>query len=306
MNNYLNLGPRDAACDINMEHTDFAELDLTEIDNIAQQLEWESLTSIDPLTTQFHGQYTNQEPIDSNLIMEHYLPSEYHQWSTPEASLEPSPQGSPHTSTAASVLETPPMPDYELPADWAAAWDMNTLGMFPDLLDFPLDAELQWPTVDDPCLTGDLGSLPTWEETLQYQQHKENPLSSVIPQSTASAISSSSTNSTSPAENSSEGTFTCSFCSFTATSITKLKTHTNKHTRPFRCTALSCDYATAEKKSLKRHVLAKAKWDEEHRVAAEALGVREVKYRCTKVGCEYVTIREDNLQRHVAKCSGKG
>lgn len=305
MENHLNLGPRDAARDdINMEHTDFTELDLTEIDNIAQQLEWENLNSIDPMTTQFRGQYINQEYIDPSVTMEHYLPSEYHQYGTPETSLEPSPQGSPDTSTATSVLETPPKPDYELPADWAATWDMNTLGMFPDLLDFPLDTDIQCPIMDDLWLNGDLGSIPMWDETLQYQQPKENAFSSEVLFNVA--ISSSLTTSTSPAETASGDTFTCSFCSFTATSITKLKTHTNKHTRPFRCTAPSCDYATAEKKSLQRHVLAKAKWDEEHRVAAENLGVREVKYRCTKVGCEYTTIREDNLRRHVAKCPGRG
>lgn len=305
MDNYLNLGPRDAAHDdISMEHTDFTELNLAEIDNIAQQLEWENLTNIDPMTTQFLGQYINQEHIDPSLTMEHYLPSECHQYSTSETSLEQSTQGSPGTSTATSVLETPPMPDYDLPVDWAATWDMNTLGMFPDLLDFPLDTDIQCPIMDDLWLNGDLGSVPMWDETLQYQQPKENPFSSEVPHN--DAIPSSSTTSTSPAETGSEDIFTCSFCSFTATSITKFKTHINKHTRPFRCTAPSCDYATAEKKSLQRHVLAKAKWDEGHRVAAETLGVKEVKYRCPRAGCEYATIREDNLRRHVAKCPGKG
>lgn len=305
MEKYLDLGPRDAARDdISMEHTEFAEVDLAEIDNIAQHLEWENLTSIDLMTTQFRGQYINQEHIDPSLTMETYLPPDDHQYSTSKTSWEPSPQGSPNTSTAASVLETPPMPDYELPADWAATWDMNTLGMFPDLLDFPLDTNIQWPTMDDFCLHGDLGSVPMWVETLQYQQPKENPFSSEVPHNVT--IPSSSTTSTSPADTTSEDTFTCSFCPFTATSITKLKTHTNKHTRPFRCTAPGCDYATAEKKSLQRHVLAKAKWDEGHRVAAETLGVKEVKYRCSKEGCEYATIREDNLRRHVVKCPGKG
>lgn len=304
MEDYLNLGPRSAAQDsISMEHPDFTDLDLTELDNIARQLEWDNLNAIDTMTTHFSEQSTSQQDINSNLTMEQDFSSHYHQYHTSKTFLYPPGHGSPDTSTAASVLDTPPMPDFELPADWTATWGMDTLDMNLTLSDFQLDTELQWPTMDSSWFSGGLGSVDTWTEPLQYQQPKESALSYDLPHDIT--ISTSSTTSTSPAETTSEGTFTCSFCSFTATSITKLKTHTNKHTRPFRCTAPSCDYATAEKKSLQRHVLAKAKWDEGHRIAAETLGVREVKYRCPGVGCEYVTIREDNLRRHVAKCPAK-
>ncbi|KKY39001.1 putative c2h2 transcription [Diaporthe ampelina] len=79
--------------------------------------------------------------------------------------------------------------------------------------------------------------------------------------------------------------------------------HTNKHTKPFRCTAEGCDYATAEKKSLQRHLLARSKWDEEHRAAAQSEGVRQVRHRCPRPGCTYATVREDNLKRHISTCA---
>lgn len=304
MKDHLTLGPRNAAQDsISMEHTDFTELDLSELDNIARQLEWDNLTAFDTMTTHFSEQSTNQQVINLDLTMEQCFSSHYHQYTASEASFGPLAHGSPDTSTAASVLDTPPMPDFELPTGWATTWDMDTLAMNSSLSDFQLDTELQWPTMENSWLSQDLDSGAIWNQPLQYQQPKEKTFFSEVPKD--AVIASSSTTSTSPAVTTPEDTFTCSFCSFTATTITKLKTHTNKHTRPFRCTAPDCDYATAEKKSLQRHLLAKAKWDEGHRVAAETLGVKEVKYRCPGVGCEYVTIREDNLRRHVAKCPAK-
>lgn len=96
--------------------------------------------------------------------------------------------------------------------------------------------------------------------------------------------------------------FTCTYCQATFTDKTKLKVHTNKHTKPFRCTAPGCDYATAEKKSLQRHLLARSKWDEDHRLAAQNQGVKNIRHCCPREGCTYSTIREDNLKRHIATC----
>lgn len=96
---------------------------------------------------------------------------------------------------------------------------------------------------------------------------------------------------------------TCSRCGATFNDKTKLRVHTNKHTKPFRCTAEGCDYATAEKKSLQRHLLARSKWDEEHRAAAQSEGVRQVRHRCPRPGCTYATVREDNLKRHISTCA---
>ncbi|KAF3771387.1 hypothetical protein M406DRAFT_320792 [Cryphonectria parasitica EP155] len=102
---------------------------------------------------------------------------------------------------------------------------------------------------------------------------------------------------------SAEAPFDCPYCHRSFADKTKFKIHTNKHTKPFRCSAACCDYAAAEKKSLQRHLLAKSKWDEEHRRAAQSQGVENIKHRCPKQGCTYSTIREDNLKRHMSKCT---
>lgn len=302
MENYRNLGPQEAARnDITMENADFIEMDPTELDHIARQVEWEILTSINTTTAQFGEDDAAQQHIILYTAMEPMIFPPGHEYDISDPIIAQPLFGSPDTSTTASILETPPMPNYELPADWAATWDMNALDMMPAILDFPLDTALDLPTMDDSWLKMELGSAAASEETLQSQLPKAPASSAQINQTTAASPAA-----TNPAADTPSEGFTCSFCPFTATSITKLKTHTNKHTLPFRCTAPGCAYATAEKKSLERHVLAKAKWDEGHRVVAERLGLKGVKYRCTGVGCEYVTIRGDNLRRHVAKCPAMG
>jgi hypothetical protein len=97
---------------------------------------------------------------------------------------------------------------------------------------------------------------------------------------------------------------TCPHCGAAFSEKTKLRVHTNKHTKPFRCTATGCPYATAEKKSLQRHLLARSKWDEAHRAAAQDQGVRGLGggHHCSRVGCTYATVREDNLKRHMNTC----
>lgn len=326
MKNHLNLGPHYAAArhDTDMENTDFTEMELAELDRIAQQLEWDVLTDIDTttITHTCEHQYTHIIPGDATVeeptVLYSHSPHENY-FTVEETITEPPFLGSPdETSTTTSLLETPPMPNHELPADWAAAWDFDdalSMNMIPGFLDFPLDMALEWPVIPTVNVWADNGSnsaaAPIWGG--QCSEDNNAPQSDympAVPEHPAETRLLSATTTTSPAatfespksQATIEQHLTCSFCPFTTASITKLKTHTNKHTRPFRCTAPECDYATAEKKSLQRHVLAKAKWDDGHRVAAEGLGVREVKYRCVGAGCGYVTIREDNLRRHVAKC----
>lgn len=96
--------------------------------------------------------------------------------------------------------------------------------------------------------------------------------------------------------------WTCPICKATFADKTKLKVHTNKHTKPFRCSAAGCDYSTAEKKSLQRHLLARSKRDEEHRLATQESGLKGVSYRCCRSGCTYSTFRDDNFKRHLMTC----
>lgn len=99
----------------------------------------------------------------------------------------------------------------------------------------------------------------------------------------------------------------CPECGTTHANKTKLSIHINtKHTKPFRCAAAGCAYATGEKKSWQRHLVAKAKWDEAHRVVADREGLVAAQYQCGTPGCTYVTLRGDNFKRHVRKCGGGG
>lgn len=122
---------------------------------------------------------------------------------------------------------------------------------------------------------------------------------------TPSSISLSRSATSTPSSSTSSSKYTCSHCGAPFPDITKLKVHTNKHTKPFRCTVPGCDGAFAEKKSLQRHLLAKAKWDDDHRLALESHGVKEIRHACPHAerGCTYTTIREDNLKRHISTCS---
>lgn len=110
---------------------------------------------------------------------------------------------------------------------------------------------------------------------------------------------------------SSSSKYSCPHCDLPSfANKTKLKVHINKHTKPFRCTASECtNNAFAEKKTLHRHIRAAAKWDGNHRLAAERQGVQlggeGVEFACPNAGrgCTYTTIRDDNLKRHISTCS---
>lgn len=159
----------------------------------------------------------------------------------------------------------------------------------------------------------------SWDEYLPYNHSSNHQNPSNIPATTPTGLeastpeflstsqcsSSSSPSSFSTASPSPTNNLTCAHCAATFTDKTKLKIHTNKHTKPFRCTATGCDYATAEKKTLERHVIAKARWDGHHQAAADAAGVREMRRRCPNAvrGCTYVTSRKDNLGRHISTCT---
>ncbi|KAJ4388607.1 hypothetical protein N0V93_006065 [Gnomoniopsis smithogilvyi] len=302
MEDYLSMEPQTSAHDnINIEDTTIHGMDLAQIKHLARQIEWDMLNGIDtPAFHNFEDDATTQHIMQST-VMESSLSSYSHEDGSSDTTIEPMLFGSPDTSTPVSILESPTMTDYVLPVDLVATWDTHALDMMSPLLDFTFGTAPEWPLMDNSWLNEELASAAASGEVLQYQLPKA-PTSFADTNQNAAASAAPISSASEPAS----ADFTCSICSFTAASNTKLKTHINKHTLPFRCTAPRCTYAAAEKKSLQRHLLAQAKWDESHRVAAKRCGVKEVTYSCTGAGCEYVTIREDNLSRHVAKCPAVG
>lgn len=231
---------------------------------------------------------------------------------------------SPPSLTTGSLTESPLSLQYDFSLDMSS-FDDSVPMMFPDLTEVSLD-DLQWPmdtlhwTAAGPMC--DAFSLSPPDDGLQnddsFQDHAQ-PFPANLPgRSSASGTSPSraegspympvvtlpSAHASSSSSSSSE-TLACPYCGVVLADRTKLKLHTNKHTKPFRCAAPRCAYATAEKKSLQRHMVAKARWDEDHRAAADTCGVREVRHFCPNArrGCTYATIREDNLKRHVSTCT---
>lgn len=250
-----------------------------------------------------------------------------HQWTLQDSPTRTTTTTPSFTTTGTSMTESPLMPEYEFPADWAAGPllsgddDNNAARMIllPDQAGIPLDNSFEWSMLGLEWTNACDGSgWSCWEEqgpqddeSSPQREHANSSLTPAVSLLLASidntvvesphpSSPSATTTSSSPAD-----TLVCAHCSAAFTDRTKLKIHSNKHTKPFRCTAPCCDYATAEKKSLQRHLGAKARWDEDHRLAAEAYGVREVKHRCTNAsrGCTYTTIRDDNLKRHAATCT---
>lgn len=296
MENHQNLGPLYAAHhhSDNMEHT---EPNLMRTD-LVSQLEWEILfgDANNTMDTQTYPSPFHEHPEEIHFPEPETVPS----------SLAQSLQASPATMTD-SILETPPMPDYELPPDLVALWSDEAWDSIPDFETlYPLDTSFDWPLpetwmgngLDCSASTVPTGSI--WDDS--FPQMADSPNLNLTLPLPAPPPPAASPESSAKIEKPTTDTHSCATCAATFTSITKLNTHTYKHTKPFRCTAPDCDYAGAEKKSLQRHVAARAKWDEGHRVAAEGLGVKDRRYRCERVGCEYVTIREDNLRRHATTC----
>lgn len=290
-------------------------IDQAQIDQVLRDMEWEA--QINATEEDFDLPNTNHT---------HYCPLSG--YTTIEECVAPiSRQASPGSLTTGSTNPSPlvPLLDYDLGFDIPVTIG-NSQPMC--LKDMALPVELQddrpaealgfaqdfdLPAFSGPASCSDnvasfspvsgnaLRQPPTWDAlTMQYytcnitldagpSASSDPPISSGIFEAPSSATRQKSH-------------LACPHCSDTFADKTKLKVHTNKHTKPFRCSADGCDYSTAEKKSLKRHLLAKLKWDDEHRLAAQNYGLREVKYRCSNSGCTYSTIREDNLKRHMTTC----
>lgn len=276
------------------------DIDPSEIQQMLQQIQWEQ-TINEQIFAGPEYNTTNFDPSLSPL----------------------SGYASPSSMTTGSTNQSPVVPllDYDMSFPVASSTD-DLESLFPELMDHPINMHPDWagatpegysgpfPTSDDAQskvssmypMDSQLYPTAAPETTLYnnnttfgpYPTSQPPPATAQTPQPTPPSSSSQTTTNTD---------LTCSYCGATFTDKTKLKVHTNKHTKPFRCTAADCDYATAEKKSLQRHLLAKSKWDEEHRAAAQSEGVRQVKHRCPREGCTYSTIREDNLKRHINTCA---
>lgn len=81
--------------------------------------------------------------------------------------------------------------------------------------------------------------------------------------------------------------------------------HTKKHTKPHKCRVAGCGYSAAEKKSLERHVVSRAKWDADH--ARVLLPGAASEYACrVDPRCTYASCREDNRNRHEKRCPLRG
>ncbi|KUI54657.1 Zinc finger X-linked protein ZXDB [Cytospora mali] len=294
-------------------------IDQAQIDQVLREIEWEAQT---------HP--TGADYAVPNTINTHYtnLPGyvAFEDHFSPPSRLE-----SPGSMTTGSTNPSPlvPLLDYDFGFDSASAKDHTQL-ILPDLISYPVTMQGEWPAVglgdaqdfDMTAFSGSTASLgsgtslpslledalqqtpPAWDALNtnycpRYIYNTEPGPSTPAPVNPpAPSCVSESPSSTSQQK----PLLACPHCPITFTDKTKLKIHTNKHTKPFRCSAAGCDYSTAEKKSLQRHLLAKSKWDEEHRIAAHNYGLRDVKYRCSREGCTYSTIREDNLKRHMTTC----
>lgn len=292
-----------------------AALDLTnqaQIDQVLREMEWET--------------YLNTTTADiglPNTDQMHY--SQMSDNTTFEDILSQSELTSPGSMTTGSTNPSPlvPLLDYDLGLDTAAI-TADAYPIFPELMAFPVGVQDDWmtggvvPDFDLSALCGPTSCsesaapiTPTSGILLQQDPvwkalTMENDTFSTVPgpgcPTSSNPPAPSGVCDSGPSTSHEKSKLTCPYCTATFTDKTKLKLHTNKHTKPFRCSAAGCDYASAEKKSLQRHLLAKSKWDEEHRLAAQDYGLEGVKYRCPRAGCTYSTIREDNLKRHLTTC----
>lgn len=291
-------------------------LDQAQIDQVLREIEWEA--HINTMGADFGFSDTN-----------HTRYTHLSGYTAFDGQVSPSSGlGSPGTMTTGSTNPSPlaPLLDYDLGIDTTASTIDDSQLIFPELMTYPVDIQDDWPSeclgdAPDFDLAAFSGSAPCLETTASFPYLSEDspqqtstwdaftiadytyhttPDSRVLGFSKPAVPSCVSASPSSTSQQKSH--LTCPYCSAAFTDKAKLKIHTNKHTKPFKCSAAGCDYSTAEKKSLQRHLLAKSKWDEEHRLAAHEYGLSDVKYRCSKEGCTYSTIREDNLKRHMTTC----
>ncbi|KAK7740909.1 hypothetical protein SLS53_004972 [Cytospora paraplurivora] len=285
-------------------------MDQAQIDQFQRELDWQAYMSA-----------TGADSAILNTNHTHY-PHSSDYTGAEDYSLPSSGLASPGSMTTGSTNPSPMVPplDYDLSldtalimgdarficsdlmeypqGDWPAGGLTDALDFDPAIFSGPeacLDNTISFASVSGNTLQPDLDG-PT---TVGYM-HQENPDLSAPTCSNSSTLPGVSESPSSTSQQ--KAHLTCPYCTATFTDKTKHKIHINKHTKPFRCSAAGCDYSTAEKKSLQRHLLAKSKWDEEHRVAAQDYGLKDVKYRCSRHGCTYSTIREDNLKRHMTTC----
>lgn len=303
MDTYFNLGPQKLA---------LTNVEFDEIDQILLQMELEnSLAS--PRTADLVDIAPFNSPEDMFIEDMAFQPSTSLSQSFLDSPLAPS-------LTTSSISESPLMLDYDsdLPSDFSPNND-GPWAILPSIMDFPATIPFDWSTPSqswpDSQVSHDVCGV-TWDKHLHgddHPPHKMQPSSALattqitdVAMTALAAVSPPAiTSASTPALESRpvKHTLTCSYCNASFVDKTKLKIHTNKHTKPFRCYAAECGYANAEKKSLHRHLLAKSKWDEDHRLAADTYGVKETKHRCPQQGCTYSTIREDNLRRHIISCT---
>lgn len=280
------------------------DIDQSEIEQMLQQIQWEQSIEQQTFAAQEY-ETTNFDPTLSPL----------------------SGYASPSSMTTASTNQSPPVPflDYDMTLPVASSTD-DPETLFPELIDHSIIMDPAWvgstpEGYSGPFITSNdaqpkVSSLYSMDSQLYPTAAPDSTIydsflalstyeTTQLPPTTAKASQATPSSSLPSPQKAATTTndHTCSHCGATFTDKTKLKVHTNKHTKPFRCTAARCDYATAEKKSLQRHLLAKSKWDEEHRLAARSEGVKQVKHRCPRPGCTYATVREDNLKRHMNTCA---
>ncbi|ROW09253.1 hypothetical protein VPNG_05810 [Cytospora leucostoma] len=288
-------------------------MDQAQIDQFQRELDWQAYMSA-----------TGADFVIQNTNHTHYTHSSDYTGAE-DYSLPSSGLASPGSMTTGSTNPSPMVPplDYDLSFDTALITGDTQL-IFPDLMEYPLEVQGDWPAEGltdaldfDPaifsgpeaCLNNTISFAsasgdtlqPGWDgPTMDDYMHQATPDLSAPACSNPPTLTGISESPSSTSQQ--KAHLTCPYCTVTCTDKTKHKIHINKHTKPFRCSATGCDYSTAEKKSLQRHLLAKSKWDEEHRVAAQDYGLKDVKYRCSRHGCTYSTIREDNLKRHMTTC----
>lgn len=282
------------------------DIDQSEIEEMMQQIQWEQSMS----------QATIAEPDYDTTSF--------------DPNLSPlSGYASPSSMTTGSTNQSPlvPLLDYDMSYPMAPALD-DPESLFPELMDYSINMDPAWmgcppegftdpfSTLDDDQakltssypLDGQLYMTAEPDQTTYMSNPTPSTyLPTLQPQAPTTPSTSQPTTQKTPTETdkSTNNDLTCSHCGATFTEKTKLKVHTNKHTKPFRCTAAGCDYAAAEKKSLHRHLQGKSDWDEEHRAAARRGGVPLVKHRCPREGCTYATFRDDNLKRHMNTCAAQ-
>lgn len=288
------------------------DIDPAEIEEMLQQIQWE-------------------QPLDQQFL----AAPEYDTTNLDPSLSPPSGYASPTSMTTGSTNQSPLVPflDYDMSYPMGPS-TQDPENLFPELMDHTINMNTDWVGSSpegycDPFLTSGNAQIkasslyptdgqlyPTASpQTAIYTNNpapasspylttQPPPVATAQPTQTAPSPSSPPQNTTTTITTTTTG-LTCPHCNTTLPDKTKLKVHTNKHTKPFRCSAAGCNYATAEKKSLQRHLLARSRWDAAHAEAARGQGVSRVRHACPREGCTYATVREDNLKRHMGTCCAR-